>query len=269
MVRPPPNCDSLQDALSRIVANRIKLSPSMPVIGLSGPQGSGKSTVLKSVIETSPHRIAGLGLDDFYLTKSERTQLANSVSVLYKVRAAPGTHDLELLQAKLHELVSAKPEHETLIPRFDKPSDDRLPVKDWTVFNGRPDAILVEGWMVGAELPPGFTDAPPLNDIEREDVGGVWRRAQAIALAGSYARLWSRIDHFVHIVGPGFDAVHDWRLQQEASNLCVPLAQLPENHRQWVATFVQYFERLTTAMHEGHRRKGTVLRIDADRAFLG
>lgn len=267
-MRPSPNCDTLQDALSDIVANWIKLSPSIPVIGLSGPQGSGKSTVLNSVIETSPFRIAGLGLDDFYLTKPERNQLACSVSALYEMRGAPGTHDLELLKTKLKALQSAGPKDETFIPKFDKPSDDRLPVKNWPVFKGRPDAILIEGWMVGAMIPPDFTDAPPLNTIEREDVGGAWRQAQAIALAGPYARLWDRIDHFVHIAGPGFDAVHDWRQQQEASNLGISLAQLSETRRQWVATFVQYFERLTTAMFEGHRRAGTVLRIDADRKLL-
>ena len=68
--------------------------------------------------------------------------------------------------------------------------------------------------------------------------------------------------------GPGFDTVLDWRLQQEATNTGVTLSQLPQERREWVASFVQYFERLTQSMHAGYRSSGAVLRVDENRNLL-
>ena len=122
--------------------------------------------------------------------------------------------------------------------------------------------------MVGAMPPPDFLTAPPINGIERRDKNFTWRREQYRQLSGTYARLWDRIDTFIHMNGPGFDAVLDWRLEQEASNVRVTPAQLPQARREWVANFVEFFQRLTTSMHQGYRREGIILRIDADRRFL-
>jgi len=255
--------------LQEIIEVQIKGASSIPVIGLSGPQGSGKSTALKALLKQSEFNIAGLGLDDFYLPKQKRKLLARTVSPLFEMRGPPGTHDLALLHSKLDQLLGATTETKCAIPKFDKPSDDRLHPEDWSQFQGKPDAIIIEGWMVGAVLPPDFLRSPPLNDVEREDVGMTWRRAQYEGLTGLYANLWKRMDMFVHIDGPGFDAVLDWRLEQEASNLGVTLAQLPPTRGEWVATFVQYFERLSRSMQAGHRCAGKILKIDASRIYLG
>lgn len=261
--------ETLASELTFLIDGMIGTSNSAPVIGISGPQGSGKSTALAHVLKHSSFKIAGLGLDDFYLPKAERQRLSKDISPLFETRGPPGTHDLSLLSSTLDHLLSATSQTECLIPKFDKPKDDRCPLKDWYRFMGRPDAIIIEGWMVGATLPPDFLSSAPLNEIEDKDKDGAWRRAQHENLSGPYADLWDRIDHFIHITGPGFEAVNTWRLEQEATNLNTEISELSEARREWVSTFVQYFERLTHSMHEEHTRPGSVLRINLAREYVG
>ena len=76
-------------------------------MGLSGCQGSGKSTLVKAiahVLEDVHHvNAVVLSLDDFYLTKAERELLARTVHPLFATRGVPGTHDLDLLRQTLSE----------------------------------------------------------------------------------------------------------------------------------------------------------------------
>ena len=64
-----------------------------------------------------------------------------------------GTHDLELLSATLTSLKLSESSTLTLIPRYDKSlrggKGDRAPVESWTRVIGRPEVILLEGWMLG------------------------------------------------------------------------------------------------------------------------
>jgi len=71
---------SLSVRLQEIVEAQIRGASSIPVIGLSGPQGSGKSTALRVLLKQSQFNIAGLGLDDFYLPNAERQLLAQTIS---------------------------------------------------------------------------------------------------------------------------------------------------------------------------------------------
>jgi D-glycerate 3-kinase len=261
--------NTLSSKLTEIIDDLISASTSIPIIGLSGPQGSGKSTALDNVLKQSSFRIAGISLDDFYLPKSERMTLSENVNPLFETRGPPGTHDLILLETTLDDLLDAAPATEHLIPKFDKPSDDRLPPEKWDRFQGRPDAIVLEGWMIGATLPPDFLTSSPMNGIENQDMNNSWRREQYEKLSSPYADLWDHVDHFIHIVGPGFDAVQKWRLEQEATNLNVDLSELPDARRQWVFSFIQYFERLTNSMQAGYKRPGIILNIDAEREYIG
>ena len=70
-------------------------------LGINGAQGTGKSTLadylrLALEIEYDWH-VAVLSIDDFYLTKAERTQLAEDVHPLLVTRGVPGTHDIQML----------------------------------------------------------------------------------------------------------------------------------------------------------------------------
>ncbi|RZJ79295.1 MAG: kinase, partial [Brevundimonas sp.] len=78
-----------------------------PILGIAGSQGSGKSTLAHDVAE----RFGGatLSLDDVYLTKAERADLAARVHPLFATRGPPGTHDLGLLHRLVDRLGRAGP----------------------------------------------------------------------------------------------------------------------------------------------------------------
>jgi D-glycerate 3-kinase len=233
------------------------------LLGLSGPQGAGKSTLTAALAAAG--ELVVVGIDDVYLPRAERQRLAAEVSPLFAVRGPPGTHDLALLHETLDGLLAGRP---TPLPRFDKRTDDRCPTADWPVQEGPARLIVVEGWCIGATLPPDFLDPAPLNAIEATDHDLRWRRGQAEALAGPYAALWDRMDAFAHLIAPDFATVLHWRTGQEAGTQGVALPDLAPERRAWVATFIQHYQRLTEAMAAGHRRPGLVLRLDVARSVV-
>ena len=147
---------------------RLSQSSSL-VIGLSGPQGCGKSTVSAKLKEHFGAECAVLGLDDFYLAKAEREQLGQAVSPLFETRGPPGTHDIGFLTLQLDALLSPNSVLPVFVPRFDKTNDDRRPKASWFTVESRPSLIIIEGWCVGAIPSPDFCTAAPLNGAERRD----------------------------------------------------------------------------------------------------
>lgn len=253
------------------IARAVAAAPAghIPLLMLSGPQGAGKSTALAEALAALDTPIAGLSLDDVYLTRAERAALAASVSPLFAVRGPPGTHDLALLAQTIAALRSADEASQTPLPVFDKLADDRAPPAAWRRFTGRPAAIVIEGWMMGALPEVAAPDAPPLNAVEASDTDGAWRRYQEAALAGTYADLWDRADSFCHLAAPGFECVAAWRLQQEAGLWAARGEAMPQARRAWVLHFIQHYERLTRRMIDGARRAGAVIEIDAARNVTG
>lgn len=217
--RLPLNFVGLADRLHRPLAGRIALwaAERRPlVVGVCGPQGSGKSTLtalLARLLEARGLKVATLSIDDLYLPRAERMSLAATVHPLLATRGVPGTHDPVLGLAVLDGLARPGP---TALPRFDKAADDRALQADWPVFDGPADIVLLEGWCVGARPQPARALARPVNALERdEDPDGTWRGFANAALAGAYADLFARLDHLVLLLAPDFSVVRAWRGQQE------------------------------------------------------
>lgn len=260
--------NAIADLLADWIEIQIQSSSSVPVLFVSGAQGIGKSTAIKRVEQHFDHRLAVLGLDDFYLTRADRKALAAKVHPLFETRGPPGTHDTDFLRETIQALRTASETSETAIPIFDKRVDDRAPRDAWGMFRGRPKAILVEGWCVGALPACDGEDKAPLNKIEAQDASGLWRRHQDAQLADPYSDLWDEADAFLHLCAPSFQQVFTWRLQQEATTHEVALEDLPSDRGDWVRTFIQHYERLTKRMLSGQRRGGYILEVDADRRPL-
>ncbi len=184
---------------------------------------------------------------------------------MFRVRGPPGTHDLALLRRVISGLRSAGKADETLIPVFDKLADDRMAARDWQTFTGRPAAIVVEGWLMGAFPDPSAPGSNPINAVEEGDFRTDWRRAQEDCLAGPYADLWDEADDFLHILAPGFETVLRWRMDQEEALWAAKGMPMPAGRIGWVHVFVQHYERITRRMQGGARRPGAVIRIDAHR----
>lgn len=256
--------NSLSDALVHWVKAAIADKDGVPVLMLSGAQGIGKTTALQGLVGSPELRVAVLALDDFYLKKAERAALADRIHPLCATRGAPGTHDVELLAATIEALSTASDGAMTQWPAFDKTIDDRA--AEVRQFHGRPDAVLVEGWMIGALPDAGAAESAPLNAVEaEEDPAGLWRGWQEKALASDYLSLWRQADAFMHLLAPDFGVVFDWRCEQEETTLGLAKGTLPDERRDWVARFIQHYERITRRMLEGRRMPGATVELDAGR----
>ena len=201
-----------------------------------------------------------LSLDDVYLTNAERQAMAREVHPLFATRGPPGTHDLDLLQQALTALSAAGPGDDTLIPVFDKLADDRAPREAWRRFRGRPRAILLDGWCLGVEPEAEEALDRPVNALEREqDPDTVWRRS-----VNAFVRdaLPIRMDALLFLRAPGFEAVLDWRCEQEADLRGRPLTP---GERDQIAIFIQSFERLTRRMIDGGVRADVTVQLDRNR----
>jgi D-glycerate 3-kinase len=239
------------------------------VVGVTGPQGSGKSAAagaLALLLRDRGLRAAVLSIDDLYLTLAERRRLAAQVHPLLLTRGVPGTHDVGLGLAVIDSLGRAGP---TAVPRFDKASDDRRDVSDWDVVDGPVDVILFEGWCVGARPQADEALFEPVNELERtHDAHGVWRRYANAQLAGPYQALFGQIGFQALLRAPSFDAVLGWRREQEHK-----LREREPGAGQTdaeIAVFIQHYERLTRWIDaEMPARAEAVVQLGAAREVLG
>lgn len=235
----------------------------IPLIGVAGAQGSGKSYQCRKYVGAHP-RTAHLSLDDVYFTKAERAELARRFHPLFATRGPPGTHALGIAMSVFAALRKAGPETETPLPRFDKASDDRAPETTWPRFVGRPHAILFDGWCVGASA---FAfDSAPINALEREeDSDGRWRAQIEKDLAERYQPFFDVFDAFIYLRPPSWDVVRRWRGEQEIENLGRALTPADEVR---LDRFCMHYERITRAMLAGHHRAGFVVQLNELREVL-
>jgi D-glycerate 3-kinase len=208
--------DTALRPLADELAGQARAAGQTLLVGVCGAQGSGKTTAAAALLELlAGHglRAIGVSLDDFYLPRADRAELARRVHPLLATRGVPGTHDMELAEATIDSLGGEEP---TWIPVFDKASDDRLPRKAWRMAEGRHRIVILEGWCVGARPQAGSELAAPVNALERdEDPWGIWRGYVNDALATTYRRLFERLSPLVLLAAPSFDVVRDWRGEQE------------------------------------------------------
>ncbi len=238
-----------------------------PLIGIAGPQGSGKTTLASAA--AARLNGAAFSLDDAYLTGAERAVLARTVHPLFAVRGPPGTHDLDLADRTVAALRAAGPGDETRLPAFDKLADDRAPAANWPVFHGRPGVVLIDGWCLGATRQTPAMLAAPVNALEREeDPNAVWRGYANEALTGRYQAFFRGFDAIVLLAAPSFACVLDWRCEQEAGLMGIPPADLPPERRASLARFIQHFERITRHMLDGGVMADAVVRLNPDRSVI-
>jgi D-glycerate 3-kinase len=258
----------LQDALKGLIDEARSLSDGRPpLVGVGGSQASGKSTLTRTV--AAEIGAAWFSLDDVYLTRAERERLATEVHPLLITRGVPGTHDLDLADELIDALGAADETSRTPIPFFDKLADDRVPPNEWPVFEGRPTAIIVEGWCQGALPQDKSALVAPVNALEAsEDSSGVWRRWVNAQLAGRYQRFFDRFPRSLYLAAPGFEVVLDWRCEQEAGLLGVAPNQLPPARRAKLTRFIAHYERLTRHMLAGGVRADVVASLSAKREIM-
>lgn len=232
--------DILVDAIRKRFAERQLAKPL--VVGLCGAQGSGKSTVSASLAARF-ERAATFSIDDLYLGRAARLDLAKRIHPLLATRGVPGTHDV-MLGAEV--LSAFKRGRSVALPRFDKADDDRAPYENWPIVEDGCELVIFEGWCVGAR--PQLTEdlVDPINRLEAEkDRDGRWRRFVNEALGGAYQQLFSGIDMLVFMAAPNWETILEWRIQQERKLRATSPDGIGVMDDCAVAQFVSHFERLT------------------------
>ncbi len=237
-------------------------------IGICGAQGCGKTTLVTALaaqLTRAGRRVATLSLDDLYLTRARREELARDVHPLFVTRGVPGTHDVALGLASITALAAGEP---APLPRFDKAADDRVAENEWPLARADTQVLLLEGWCLGAQAQNAASLADPINDLEAtEDLQGTWRSHVNAALDGPYQLLFAAIDALVLLAAPGWQAIAIWREQQEAAlrSAAQPNAPGVMNQAQ-VARFIQHFERLTRhILEEMPARADLIVQLGAAR----
>ncbi len=208
------------------------------ILGISGPQGSGKSTLSSKLVNTLNSKqfyTIELSLDDLYLTHGNQSQLAKSEpdNSLLQHRGVPGTHDVDLGVSIFERLINwnnPRNNYDTdlLLPRYDKAAyngqGDRYPPTTWPKVshknNKHVDIVIFEGWCVGfkplrsADLARSYK----INSTNRLLTYSSLKLSDLLFINDklrSYQQLWEYFDLFVQLDAKDIKFVYDWRKQQE------------------------------------------------------
>ncbi|MGI9325469.1 MAG: hypothetical protein ACR2PZ_09645 [Pseudomonadales bacterium] len=237
----PADWRALAAQLAVATGTEVGVAPRL--LGLSGGQGSGKSTLARALVQAYAHcgvRAASVSLDDFYLTRAQRQQLARRVHPLLATRGVPGTHDLPLLQ----QVFDTIDQPQLRLPVFNKAIDDRLPESQWLQIEEPIDVLIFEGWCVGAVPQTEEQLREPVNELEREaDPDGRYRHYVNAALGGTYQAIWEQLDDWLFLAVPNLACVRAWRRQQEQQ-----IASAIRMDDAAIQRFVAHYERLTQWM---------------------
>jgi len=237
--------------LSEWIFSVYEKDKKIKIVGLSGGQGAGKSTItgiLKFILKIKYGLdICVFSIDDFYKTKAERLKVAKKVHPLFLTRGVPGTHDIDLISKTLKKLKKRKFKT-VLIPKFNKLIDDRVKKSSWAKVKQQPKIIIFEGWCVGARNQKNNFLKKPLNTIEREqDPDLRWRKRVNYQLSTKYKKLFNKIDKLIYLKAPNFNYILQWRLHQE-QKLKLTSKNKKTMSKSEVKKFIMYYERITRQM---------------------
>ena len=259
--------------INRIIKHQNE-APQCFFVGINGCQGSGKSTLvsfidfyLKKTAKSTnkPLNVVTLSLDDFYLSRQKRSELAERVHPLFQTRGVPGTHDMTLLTSTLHRLKQG--DKGFSLPKFDKATDDVLPQPEWPVVDESVDLVLIEGWCWGSVPQVSSQLAQPVNTLEeQQDPDAIWRTHANWVLKETFLPLYELVDQWVMLKAPNFDCVLEWRYEQEKHlALSVTKADNKLMSKAQIKRFISYFQRLTQHTYKNTQRFDEVFILDSSR----
>lgn len=242
-------------------------------LGINGAQGTGKSTLNKLICllaENEGLRVASLSIDDFYLSKADRSELAKSVHPLLATRGVPGTHDIALLKSVIATLRSSTHQGSISLPSFDKAIDDRVDEAEFKQQTLPVDLILLEGWCVGARAQPEKDLKEVLNQLEAiEDPQCLWRNYVNDVIRDDYEPLFDQLDCLFVLQAPSFEQVLAWRGLQEEKlrrNTAGEAAGIMNDRE--LQRFIQHYERITrSCLEQLPKVAGLVFRLDEMHRF--
>ena len=245
------------------IDNKYKKKGKTLFLGLSGGQGSGKTTVvgilkiiLKKYFKRKTHVTS---IDDFYKTLEERNKISSTIHPLFKTRGVPGTHDTNLIK-KFFDFIKKKKFKKFKLPKFDKSIDDRLNEKYWFNVKERPEIVIFEGWCVGAKPQPNSLLKKPINILEKyEDKDLIWRKHANEKLKREYKKIFAMIDNFIFMKIPNFNMVFKWRLLQERKLKKRSHTTKKIMSYDKIKRFVMFYQRVTLQMFKDMPKVASVV----------
>lgn len=237
--------------ISKMIYKNYLKNKRTRIIGLSGGQGSGKSTIsqlLKIILKTQFNLdVVVFSIDDFYKTYKDRKKMSKKVNHLFLTRGVPGTHDSKLLYKCLKN-IKKNSFNSFLIPRFDKSTDDRCLKNKWTKVKKKPNIVIFEGWCVGAKAQKNANLKKPINELEKfEDKNLVWRKKVNNELKNRYKKIFLLIDDLIYLKVPSFKHVFKWRLLQERKLKKKTIGKKVMDYK-GIKKFIMFYERITRDM---------------------
>ena len=227
------------------------------IIGISGGQGAGKSTItgiLKLILKKKYGlNLCVFSIDDFYKKKIDRLKMSKRTHPLFITRGVPGTHDITLINKTIKKLKQKK-FRTVLIPKFDKSKDDRFQKNKLQKIVVKPDIIIFEGWCVGATHQNSVELKKPLNFIEKKyDKNLKWRKFVNNLLKKRYRSLFSKIDKLVYLKVPNFNYIIKWRWLQEQKMKLTSKNKKTMSKIQ-IKEFIMFYERITKHMMKNYSK---------------
>ena len=237
--------------ISEMIYKNYSKNKRTSIIGLSGGQGTGKSTIsniLKIILKEKFNLDTVIfSIDDFYKTLKDRKKMSKKTSKLFLTRGVPGTHDVTMLFNCLTKL-KKRSFSKILIPKFDKSIDDRCKKNKWTKVLKKPGVVIFEGWCVGARAQKNSSLIKAINPLERlEDKDLIWRKKINYELRNKYKKIFDLIDILIFLKAPSFRYVYKWRLLQEKKLKKTSKGKKVMSNKQ-VKRFIMFYERITRHM---------------------
>ncbi len=252
--------------ISKMIKNEYLEKKKTKIIGLTGGQGTGKSTIsniLKIILQEAYNlETVIFSIDDFYKTLQERRIMSKMINSLFITRGVPGTHDTKMLLKCIKYLKNKKFKKFT-IPKFDKSIDDRLPTHKWLKVKKKPKIVIFEGWCVGVSAQKNKDLKSPINKLEKHgDQKKIWRKKVNFELKKDYKKIFNLIDKLIFLKVTSFKHVLKWRLLQEKKLRLTGKGNKTMTDKQ-IKNFIMYYERLTKHMLKTlSKTASTVISID-------
>ena len=214
-------------------------------IMIAGSQGSGKSSLSKLIklyLEKFCYKsVVIISIDDFYLSKNQRTQLSKNIHPLFLTRGVPGTHDLELMNKKIKQILNK--EFPIYLPIFDKVSDSRKRTYKKIL---KADVVIFEGWCAGSQPVDQNYLQKNFNNLEKhKDKNFIWRNSYNKYL-NEYQKLFSQFNFFIYFQFNQWDHVLNWKYKQE---LELRDKKKDLGLKKYLREFIQYYEKVSKWMH--------------------
>jgi len=259
------NLKKIYIPLSYWIENKYKKKRKTLFLGLSGGQGSGKTTVagtLKIILNKFfKRRIHISSIDDFYKTLIERNKMSRKIHPLFKTRGVPGTHDINLIK-NFFNLIKKKKFQTIKLPKFDKATEKRLKKKYWSNIKKKPEIVILEGWCVGAKPQENFLIKKSVNDLEKnEDKNLKWRKYVNERLKNEYKKLFAMIDDLIFIKIPNFDVVLKWRFLQEKKLRKRSHSKKKIMSYNEIKRFIMFYQRITLQMIKDLSKSASVVMV--------